>query len=190
MSGDPWLADALIAAKEALAKAAPETLLQDFLKYEENAVGPTVEEYFRSQQNIKVIDMATPHVHAELIKKWADDQNLLVYFYKPNRNEWCEIHGEAPQWAENTLYWIGPDIPEMKSVRRDSLGGVPVGLRVDVVDSDKIYYIPCVTNAEGYITVSQDQLLEKAFAHVVEKGFLFETAREAIQVTTVMLEGF
>ena len=47
----------------------------------------------------------TPHVHAELIKAWADGAE--IQFFNPATNEWTDI--ESPDWMPHVQYRIKPE---------------------------------------------------------------------------------
>ena len=47
--------------------------------------------------------MKTPHIHAELIKAWADGAEIEVFNY----GQWWPL--EAPFWEEETQYRIKPE---------------------------------------------------------------------------------
>lgn len=51
--------------------------------------------------------MTKPHVHAELIKAWADGAE--IQFYSSSRDKWVDLAGFAPLWCEVSKYRIKPD---------------------------------------------------------------------------------
>lgn len=49
-----------------------------------------------------------PHKHAELIKKWADDDSLKIEFKSEGQAAWIEA--SYPSWDKNTEYRIKPEV--------------------------------------------------------------------------------
>lgn len=52
--------------------------------------------------------MNTPHIHAELIKAWADGAKIQ-YADGPNPNNPCWHDLDKPTWNPNALYRIKPE---------------------------------------------------------------------------------
>lgn len=56
-----------------------------------------------------------PHVHAELIKAWADGAE--IEFYSKDINEWHEAFDNDPSWTPTTQYRIKPEVkPDVTKV--------------------------------------------------------------------------
>jgi hypothetical protein len=51
---------------------------------------------------------STPHVHAELIKKWADDPSIEIEYYSVADDRWCSLKGYTPEWHVCADYRIKP----------------------------------------------------------------------------------
>lgn len=47
-----------------------------------------------------------PHVHAELIKQWADDPSLIIQCWQTNTESWWDLDKAA--WDESCKYRIKP----------------------------------------------------------------------------------
>lgn len=58
--------------------------------------------------------MKTPHVHAEMIKQWADEPSKVVQHLK--NGEWCDL--EAPAWTPGAQYRFRP-VPETKHIIKE-----------------------------------------------------------------------
>ena len=54
-----------------------------------------------------------PHIHADLIKLWADGAQVQIRAY--DDTEWFDI--DEPTWDENESYRIKPDEPKPPVVR-------------------------------------------------------------------------
>lgn len=50
--------------------------------------------------------MAKPHVHAELIKAWADGAE--IQFFNTAYNRWYDYDNQSPGWFADTKYRIKP----------------------------------------------------------------------------------
>jgi hypothetical protein len=53
---------------------------------------------------------STPHVHAELIKKWADDPSIEIEYYSVVYDKWCSLKGQVPGWHVETYYRIKSEV--------------------------------------------------------------------------------
>lgn len=51
--------------------------------------------------------MATPHKHAELIMKWAEDTSQTVWCWDLFKGEWHPPLGPTPIWLETATYAVG-----------------------------------------------------------------------------------
>lgn len=60
-----------------------------------------------------------PHVHAELIKAWAD--GAVIQFFCGVKKEWVDIIYPAPVWNTSSLYRIKPEQTDLEKY------GVEVG---------------------------------------------------------------
>lgn len=60
-----------------------------------------------------------PHVHAELIKKWAD--GVEIQFYSSEFNKWADV-GRYPAWDKDIQYRVKP---ESKKYRVALVNGFP-----------------------------------------------------------------
>lgn len=49
--------------------------------------------------------MTTPHVHAEVIKAWADGAEIQ---WRQNKSQAWQDCGVAPNWSVNTMYRVRP----------------------------------------------------------------------------------
>lgn len=49
--------------------------------------------------------MKTPHIHAEIIKAWADGE-IIQYFRKPYG--WDDCSGNSPAWDKDASYRVKP----------------------------------------------------------------------------------
>lgn len=47
-----------------------------------------------------------PHIHAELIKAWADG---AIIQYEYSMNVWCDVNKNNPTWSTHTNYRIKPE---------------------------------------------------------------------------------
>ena len=50
--------------------------------------------------------MNKPHVHAELIKAWAD--GAKIEYWDTTHNQWLPCTKNKPTWCKHTLYRIKP----------------------------------------------------------------------------------
>ncbi len=50
--------------------------------------------------------MGKPHVHADLIKAWADGAE--IQYFSKDRTEWCDCVFNKPQWGNYEQYRIKP----------------------------------------------------------------------------------
>src|SRR5574337_1787543 len=75
--------------------------------------------------------MKTPHKHAELIKKWADDTSLKIQYNL--RGRWIDI--SPPSWTEEYNYRIKPEV---------------IRYRVALLENERNHYVLTTTeNAEA-----------------------------------------
>lgn len=74
--------------------------------------------------------MSTPHKHAELIKKWADDPTLVIEYYDPNYPQAGWRWTSRPAWISTIEYRIKPTIVKREGwmlVKRHAFPSSPVG---------------------------------------------------------------
>lgn len=127
--------------------------------------------------------MNTPHVHAELIKKWADNPSLPVYTFEVNSGKWEPIQGNFI-WHPQLEYYVGENPPQRKVIHRSDTRVVPVG--TCLVDAPK-YYLPALT-AIGYHEINANALELHKF--LADKGLVFDNPQDAVKVVQAMLDGF
>lgn len=53
-----------------------------------------------------------PHVHAELIKAWAD--GCVIEYYSGLHSKWFEISNHTPIWCPETKYRIKPEQTDLE----------------------------------------------------------------------------
>jgi len=53
---------------------------------------------------------AKPHVHAELIKMWADDPTIKFQYYNTGAEDWIDVNTGEPTWHTNTKYRVKPKV--------------------------------------------------------------------------------
>lgn len=53
--------------------------------------------------------MKTPHVHAELIKAWADGAEIQWYDSHPRQHRWFDCGPNQPSWNEGVQFRIKPE---------------------------------------------------------------------------------
>ena len=72
-------------------------------------------------QNKKMKKEIKPHVHAELIKQWADDVNQAVWYYESELKKWTKWGNDSVMWLSSHDYAIGemPTEPPVKVVKYD-----------------------------------------------------------------------
>lgn len=64
----------------------------------------------------EVLEKTIPHVHAELIKKWADNPNMKIEFFNVISQKWELIKGEI-FWIEGNSYREYDPYRELKEAR-------------------------------------------------------------------------
>ncbi|MFZ2172362.1 MAG: hypothetical protein WAW61_22340 [Methylococcaceae bacterium] len=65
--------------------------------------------------------MATPHPHAALIHKWADDTSLK-FQYSSNCGSWFDCTGR-PDWCASNEYRIKPEVIRYRVGSQELPGG-------------------------------------------------------------------
>jgi hypothetical protein len=102
--------------------------------------------------------MTTPHKHAELIKKWADDDSLVIQF-KNSMSNW--IIAEHPLWDKDSQYRIKPEVIRYRVVLLKNMDGkskftqtVDNNKEHEDIESDKGYFIKWLTD---WIEVELDE---------------------------------
>lgn len=86
--------------------------------------------------------MGTPHVHADLIKAWADGAEIQFF----SDGKWFVSTGASPSWNENMQYRITPEESDVDKY------GVEVG-DVWKTESGKVI---CVRFVRKYTVVALD----------------------------------
>lgn len=134
--------------------------------------------------------MNTPHVHAELIKKWADNPKLPVYFFNVSNGHWEQILSSMIHWDQSTTYHVGVYPPPLKVIERRSQAVLPqpvskATLKFDL-NEDSVLYVPDFSE-KGYREIKPDSQLDQIFT---QKGLIFDTPEAAVKALKVMLEGF
>lgn len=61
--------------------------------------------------------MPTPHVHADLIKKWADNPSLEIQYREPGEHVWSNTR-DVPLWRPEFIYRIKPKEVKTEGYRR------------------------------------------------------------------------
>lgn len=85
----------------------------DYIDYDAGTVSLTEEElwYWPIDSFTKVNSIkAKPHVHAELIKMWADDPTINIQYYSDEKKQWRSLVGETPLWSVDTKYRVKPKV--------------------------------------------------------------------------------
>lgn len=70
---------------------------------------------------------AQPHVHAELIKAWADDPAGVVIQYRNPDCDWRNTCNNKPSWDVDTQYRIKPKTQKVKKYNfsyKNKFGGI------------------------------------------------------------------
>lgn len=130
--------------------------------------------------------MNTPHVHAELIKKWADNPALPVYVFSVKSGKWQPVEGYF-SWHPELEYHVGSNPPQRQLIHRYDVGVVPVGLTYMYENGENGYYVPALTEA-GYRQLKLDE--KELNKLLLDKSLVFDNPEDAIKVTKVMLDGF
>lgn len=136
--------------------------------------------------------MNKPHIHAELIKKWADNPELPVYFFNIRAQCWEKILDNEVHWDPNITYHVGdyPLAPRLKVIRRQYNAVIPQAVQKNTLESglngDSVFYVPDFST-KGYREIKPNSQLDPIFT---EKGLIFDTPEAAVKALQVMLEGF
>jgi len=116
-----------------------------------------------------------PHVHAELIKKWADDVNQAVWYFEIESEKWTKWANDSVMWLSSHDYAIGemPTEPPVKMVKYDN-GSIefPEPARVEL-ERNKQYWGATVYGADScyWTNHSSDfDLLDKGLIQLTKKG--------------------
>lgn len=63
-----------------------------------------------------------PHVHAEVIKAWAD--GAIIQWYSNNQSKWLDCSNNSPSWSPGCNYRIKPEPkPDTVKIRRLTYNG-------------------------------------------------------------------
>lgn len=130
--------------------------------------------------------MNTPHIHAELIKKWADNPELPVYFFNIRAERWAKIEGSTIHWNPGTTYHVGDMPPQLKVINRQCNAVIPQPVRMFDLNKNSVLYVPDFST-KGYREIKPTSQIDPIF---IQKGLIFDTPEAAIKALQVMLEGF
>lgn len=72
--------------------------------------------WIKKEQKMKEVK---PHVHAELIKQWADDVNQDVWYFDTESEKWTKWGNDSVMWLSSHQYAVGemPTEPPVKMVK-------------------------------------------------------------------------
>lgn len=130
--------------------------------------------------------MNTPHIHAELIKQWADNPELPVYLFNILRESWVQIFSSTIHWDPTITYHVGSHPPELKVIRRQDRVAIPQPVQMFDLNKDLVLYVPDLST-KGYREIKPTSQLDPIF---IQKGLIFYTPEAAVKALEVMLEGF
>ncbi len=65
--------------------------------------------------------MKKPHVHAEVIKAWAD--GATIQFWDRVNKEWDNVFDNNPSWAETEKYRVKPEVKSDAELLWVAFGG-------------------------------------------------------------------
>lgn len=83
-----------------------------------------------------VCEKPVPHVHANIIKQWADNPSIDIEYYNPGLKEWKVI--QTPSWDSGSKYRIKPTPkPDIVQYIRSVVGETTVPYPINVWPSRK-----------------------------------------------------
>jgi hypothetical protein len=94
--------------------------------------------------------MKKPHVHAELIKAWADGAEIQVRTSRSKNPEWLDV--ETPRWEQQMEYRIKPEPTDF------DIHGVEVGDIWKILPADTVIAVRYVrsTNVMSLTGIDHD----------------------------------
>ena len=93
-------------------------------------------------QITKVVSKPVPHVHAELIKMWADDPTIKFQYYNTGAEDWIDVNTGEPTWHTNTKYRVKPKVKIEKRYRyafRNASGNITISFDHCTEDSWELH---------------------------------------------------